>query len=630
MASQKFKDLVARTKELADNVTTELLVKTVSVQEDITKQLVNIKKDYARNRKTYKILYDEVSELKSKSKKPVYDKIRNPLERKAGSGGGSGGLLGALFGGLAAAKMFLMPIISKVISTAISKAGGIGKALLSLMKKGGKSGIRGAAKAVARTASALKGSSAARAAGALGKTGMRAAIGTGTRVGGAVASRLAVRQVATFIGRGVAASAIGAAGMPLLIASAAAAVGYGTYKLGRYLKLSEKLDDFIKKVSGGKFRDIGDFVLGLVDGTVGKELFVWVKDKIEHLFTDAITYLKDRTNDILGKWSPFIDDPLTQAGGADPDKPEEKEEKTSEEKTRANDSFRQQMASGESTPSMQMDMLAGAKAYTDKTPLMMQGVEGYNSNVSSDSGSGGETGGLAWKAITKGKNTTINSKFGKRKGNGTVSSDHSGLDIDADVGTAIYAPEDGVVSRGSSKRGGVEAYLIGKSGTRYGFAHLSKVTASGKVSAGTEIAKSGNTGSSTGPHIHLSVTPPGKKDKVNPENYIIPSSGAKAGSGTGGGIGDNTPSVASGVEQNIEYARGFTSLRSSVANTSSPTAQPQLQASRPRKSSMPSSPQHASSASKSGAIAGKVGDVKDPRGAMSVDILMASMSPLFV
>ena len=629
MASQKFNDLVARTKELADNVTTELLVKTVSVQEDITKQLVNIKKDYAQNRKTYKILYDEVSELKSKSKKPVYDKIRNPLERKEGSGGGSGGLLGALFGGLAAAKMFLMPIISKVISTAISKAGGIGKALLNLMKKGGKSGIRGAAKAVARTASALKGSNAVRAAGTLGKTGMRAAIGAGARVGGAVASGLAIRQVATFIGRGVAASAIGAAGMPLLIASAAAAVGYGTYKLGRYLKLSEKLDDFIKKVSGGKFRDIGDFVLGLVDVTVGKELFVWVKDKIEHLFTNAITYLKDRTNDILGKWSPFIDDPLTKSGGADPDKPEEKEEKTEEEKTRANDSFRQQMATGESTPSMQMDMLAGAKKYTDKTPLMMQGVEGYNSNVSSDSDSGGSSAtGLAWKAITKGKNTTINSRFGKRKGSSKVSSDHSGLDIQADVGTPIYAPEGGVVTRGSSERGGVEAYLKGNSGTKYGFAHLSKVTASGKVSAGTEIAKSGNTGSSTGPHIHLSIRAPGSDKRINPEGYMIPSSGAK--SAVAGGIGDDMPSIASGVGQNIEYARGFTTTRSTSSDAHVSISQPQLQASRPRKSSIPSSPQQASFASKSGAISGKVGDVKDPRGAMSVDILMASMSPLFV
>lgn len=630
MASQKFKDLVARTKELADNVTTELLVKTVSVQEDITKQLVNIKKDYVRNRKTYKILYDEVSELKSKSKKPVYDKIRNPLERKAGSGGGSGGLLGALFGGLAAAKMFLMPIISKVISTAISKAGGIGKALLNLMKKGGKSGIRGAAKAVARTASALKGSSTARAAGALGKTGMRAAIGAGTRMGGAVTSRLAVRQVATFIGRGVAASAIGAAGMPLLIASAAAAVGYGTYKLGRYLKLSEKLDDFIKKVSGGKFRDIADFVLGLADGTVGKELFVWVKDKIEHLFTDAITYLKDRTNDILGKWSPFIDDPLTQAGGADPDKPEEKEEKTAEEKTRANDSFRQQMATGKAAPSMQMDMLAGAKKYADKTPLMMQGVAGYNANVSSDtSGGGGAMSGLAWKAITKGKNTKLNSRFGKRKGSAQVSSDHTGLDIDADIGTPIYAPEGGTVTRNTDLYGGTQAFLRGDSGTKYGFAHLSKVTASGKVTAGTEIAKSGNTGKgTTGPHIHLSIRAPGSDVRIDPEGYMIPGSGAKTGSPTSGGKGDDTPSVASGLGQNIEYAHGFSSLRSTASANQASTSQPQ--APRPRKSSMPSSPQHASSASKSGAISGKVGDVKDPRGAMSVDILMASMSPLFV
>lgn len=628
MASQKFKDLVARTKELADNVTTELLVKTVSIQSDITEQLNNIRKDYSRNRKTYKILYDEVSELKSKSKKPVYDKLRNPLERKEGSGG-SGGLLGALFGGLAAAKMFLIPIISKVISTAISKAGGIGKALLNLMKKGSKSGIRGAAKAVARTASALKGSSAVRAAGALGKTGMRAAIGAGTRMGGAVTSRLAIRQVATFIGRGVAASAIGAAGMPLLIASAAAAVGYGTYKLGRYLKLSEKLDDFIKKVSGGKFRDIGDFVLGMVDGTVGKELFVWVKDKIEHLFTDAITYLKDRTNDILGKWSPFIDDPLTKAGGADPDKPAEEEEKTKEEKTRANDSFRQQMATGESSPSMQMDMLAGAKKYTDKTPVMMRGVEGYNSNVESDtSGGGGAMSGLAWKAITKGQNTKLNSRFGKRKGSAKVSGNHTGLDIDADIGTPIYAPEGGVVTRGSSESGGIQAYLKGNSGTKYGFAHLSKVTASGKVSAGTEIAKSGNTGKgTTGPHIHLSIRAPGSDVKINPEGYMIPSSGAK--SATSGGKGDDTPSVASGLGQNIEYANGFSSLRSS-ANHSTATSQPQSQAPRPRKTSMSASSQQASSASKSGSISGKVGDVKDPRGAMSADIMMASMSPLFV
>lgn len=624
MASQKFKDLIARTKDLTDEVTTKLLIKTVSVQNDITEQLVNIRKDYSRNRKTYKLLYDEVNNLKSKSKKPVYDKIRNPLERKEGSGG-SGGLLGALFGGLAAAKMFLIPIISKVISTAISKAGGIGKALLNLMKKGGKSGVRGAAKLAARTASALRDGSSVRAVAAAGKTGMRSAIGAGTRIGGAVASRLAVRQVATFIGRGVAASAIGAAGMPLLIASAAAAVGYGTYKLGRYLKLSEKLDDFIKKVSGGKFRDIGDFVLGMVDGTIGKELFVWVKDKIEHLFTDAITYLKDRTNDILGKWSPFIDDPLTQAGGADSDKPKDEEEKTEEEKTRANDSFRQQMATGAAAPSMQMDMLAGAKKYTDKTPVMMQGVEGYSTNVSNDSG-GASMGGLAWKAITKGKNTQINSRFGKRKGSSKVSSDHSGLDIQADVGTPIYAPEGGTVTRGSTERGGIEAYLKGNSGTKYGFAHLSKVTASGKVSAGTEIAKSGNTGSSTGPHIHLSIRAPGSDKKINPEGYVIPSSGAK--SGASGGIGDDTPSVASGLGQNIEYARGFTSISNTINNNHTALSQPQ--ASRPRKSNMSASSQQASSSSKSGSISGKVGDVKDPRGAMSADIMMASMSPLFV
>ena len=625
MASQKFKNLVARTKELAEEVTSELLIKTIKVQDDITKQLDNIKKDYSRNRKTYKLLYEEVELLKSKTNKPKYDKIKNPLERK--EGGGGGGLLGALFGGLAAAKMFIVPLISKVLSSVISKAGGIGKALLNLMKKGGKSGIRGAASVVARTASALKGSAAVRAAGALGRTGMRAAIGAGTRMGGAVSSRLAIRQVATFIGRGVAASALGAAGMPLLIASAAAAVGYGTYKLGRYLKLSEKLDDFIKKVSGGKFRDINDFILGMVNGTIGKELFVWVKDKIENLFTDSITYLKDKTNDILGKWSPFIDDPLTKSGGAeDKDKPENKEE-TEKQKTKANDTFRQQMATGSSGPSMQMDMLAGAKNATDKTPLMMQGVDGYNANVSSDNSASGPTGGLAWKAITKGSNTTIRSRFGKRKGTSKVSSNHTGLDIKADIGTAIYAPEGGTVSRGSTERGGIEAYLRGDSGTKYGFAHLSKVTASGKVSAGAEIAKSGNTGKgTTGPHIHLSIRAPGSDVKINPEGYMIPGSGKASSAKAAGGIGDDTH-VASGLGHNIEYAKSYSTLKAdSYMNTKA--AQTSSKAPRARSTSMQNPSQQASS--KSGAISGKVGTVKDPRGAMSADIVMASMSPLFV
>lgn len=624
MASQNFKDLVSRTENLEDSVTKELLIKTVSMQDDINKQLSSVKKDYSKNRKIYNLLYEEVNLLKSKSNKPVYDKLKNPLERKEGSGGG-GGLLSALFGGLAAAKMFLMPILSKIVSSIISKAGGLGKALLNLLKKGGKSAIRGAANIAARTASALKGS-VVRGAGALARGGLRGVASSAVRMGGSAASKFAVRQVAMFIGRGVAGAAAAAAGTPLLIAAAAAAVGYGSYKLGRYLKLSEKLDDFIKKVSSGKYNSLVDFILGLVDGSVGKDLFSWVKTKIDTLFTDSMTYLKNKTNEILGKWSPFIDDPTTLAGGAEPDAPTEDVEKTEVEKTKANDTFRAQMASGASGSSIQMDMLEGAKNYTNKTPVMMRGVEGYNSgNVSSAPSA--NSGGLAWKAITKGQNTVIRSRFGKRKGSAQVSSDHTGLDIEAGIGTPIYAPESGTVTRDTNVAGGIQAFLKGESGTKYGFAHLSEVTASGKVTAGTQIAKSGNTGTgTTGPHIHLSVRPPGSNDKINPEGYMIPG-GAKSAAG---GIGDDTHSVTSAVGQDIEYANGFSQLRGVSSNIHNNAVAPTSKAPRPRNTNMQASSSEQASFTKSGAISGKVGTVKDPRGAMSADILMASMSPLFV
>jgi len=67
------------------------------------------------------------------------------------------------------------------------------------------------------------------------------------------------------------------------------------------------------------------------------------------------------------------------------------------------------------------------------------------------------------------------------------------------------------------ERGGLSMAMIGSDGRRYGFAHLSQQLAEqGKmVEEGEIIAKSGNTGASTGPHLHFTVKQNGRW--VDPE-----------------------------------------------------------------------------------------------------------------
>lgn len=684
MASINFKALKKRTAELygerkktIDEKAEAILEKTVSLQADIKSQFMSLKKEYSKNKTIYNSLYDEISLLRRKSNRPKFDKIRDPFARRGGGSGG--GLLGALMAALGVAGLFLKPLLSKVAGAFLKIGKGLTASLSKLLGGVGKAGkgvIKGVAKAASTIASkgaqlgktALSGigntaksvgskvfkgltnSRTARAVVQAGRSGVQRAVVAGSRLGlGPGIGNVAMRTVTGLLGRGVIGAAAGAIGMPLLIASAAAAVGYGAYKLGRYLKLSEKLDDFIKKVSNGKYKDLGDFLLGLVNGSVGKDLFVWVKDKIATVFTDALTYLKNKTNDILGKYSPFINDPATQAGGAET--PSEDEDGGANKGNSANKA--ESTANGESPSSslipgvsssgpaaMQFSMKGmmdqkAAASNTSSVPIMMQGVDGYTDTAGSETAgnattAAGPTGGLAWKAITKGANTKINSRFGKRKGNSTVSSDHTGLDIDADIGTAIYAPESGTVTRNTDPAGGNQAFLSADSGTRYVFAHLSQVNAKGRVEAGTLIAKSGNTGKSTGPHIHLSIRKSKGGPLVNPEFFVIP--GAKKAATSSKGVGD-MPDENRTVKAAPELA-SVSSFKSSPGksdasslNTSKNTQAP---SSSTRSMNRAASPSNTSASMKAGAIEGKLASLKDPRGALKSEVMMAVMSPLYV
>ncbi len=99
---------------------------------------------------------------------------------------------------------------------------------------------------------------------------------------------------------------------------------------------------------------------------------------------------------------------------------------------------------------------------------------------------------------------------------------HRGLDIANHNGTPIIAPADGVV-KAIGKNGALGTMLTIDHGygyvTRYG--HLSKVTVKRgqRVSRGDEVAKMGNTGRSTGPHLHYEVWRNGKV--LNPARFIL-------------------------------------------------------------------------------------------------------------
>lgn len=85
---------------------------------------------------------------------------------------------------------------------------------------------------------------------------------------------------------------------------------------------------------------------------------------------------------------------------------------------------------------------------------------------------------------------------------------HEGLDIAAPIGTPIYAPSDGIVSFAGSKGGyGLALNLDHGYGVSTLFAHTSNlfVKEGEKIKRGQLIASVGNSGSSTGPHLHYEV-----------------------------------------------------------------------------------------------------------------------------
>ncbi len=89
----------------------------------------------------------------------------------------------------------------------------------------------------------------------------------------------------------------------------------------------------------------------------------------------------------------------------------------------------------------------------------------------------------------------------------TPDGSHNGLDLAVPIGTPVFAAMDGVVKEaGADKTGyGLHVKLLHPGGGGSIYAHLSKVVVSvgQPVCVGQLIGLSGNSGNSTGPHLHF-------------------------------------------------------------------------------------------------------------------------------
>jgi murein DD-endopeptidase MepM/ murein hydrolase activator NlpD len=100
---------------------------------------------------------------------------------------------------------------------------------------------------------------------------------------------------------------------------------------------------------------------------------------------------------------------------------------------------------------------------------------------------------------------------------------HTGIDFSAPVGTPIYATGDGVVEHLKNKMTGYGKVMMINHGFGYEslYAHMSKifVKPGEKVKRGQIIGYVGNTGRSTGPHLHYEIRKNGKP--VNPVHFFF-------------------------------------------------------------------------------------------------------------
>jgi murein DD-endopeptidase MepM/ murein hydrolase activator NlpD len=116
----------------------------------------------------------------------------------------------------------------------------------------------------------------------------------------------------------------------------------------------------------------------------------------------------------------------------------------------------------------------------------------------------------------------VNSEFGVRQSPWTKTQEfHSGMDIRAERGTTVQAPAGGtVVFTGSQPEYGTTVIIDHGQEIKSLYGHLSRidVKVGQQVQRGTALGLSGNTGRSSGPHLHYEILVKGQS--VSPRAYL--------------------------------------------------------------------------------------------------------------
>lgn len=101
---------------------------------------------------------------------------------------------------------------------------------------------------------------------------------------------------------------------------------------------------------------------------------------------------------------------------------------------------------------------------------------------------------------------------------------HNGIDYGLPTGTPVVAVEAGIIRSGFEANGyGRFIFLTNDTGTQFVYGHLSVIQiASGRVNPGQQIGLSGNTGNSSGPHLHFGIRPPNSNNNNGFLGYTDP------------------------------------------------------------------------------------------------------------